>query len=248
MRDLAALGIDWDGEPVRQSERGAAYGEALAELERDGAVYPCFCTRADIRAATAAPHGEEGAGTAIGAYPGTCRELTAAERRERESAGRPPALRVRSDVGSLAFHDRLHGACEAAVDDFVVRRNDGAYGYQLTVVVDDDIDGVGEVVRGDDLLESTARQIWLARRLGIEPPAHAHVPLILGPDGERLTKRHGAITLADRAAAGEGPDEVRRTLLRSAGQANDVGEPLAAVAARFDPATVPACATILEEV
>jgi glutamyl-tRNA synthetase len=201
LADLAALGIDWDGEVVCQSGRIALYETALAALERAGRLYPCFCTRAEIRAAVSAPHSpaEEGA------YPGTCRELTEVQRAARLAAGRRPALRVRASGGPVVFSDRLHGRVVAAVDDFVVRRNDGAFAYNLAVVVDDGAQGIGEVVRGDDLLSSTGRQLRLAELLDLPAPAHAHVPLVLGPDGSRLAKRHGAATLAelppDRALA-----------------------------------------------
>ena len=113
--------------------------------------------------------------------------------------------------------DRLCGPVTAVVDDLVLRRNDGIAAYNLAVVVDDDAQGIGEVVRGDDLLSSTPRQVHLARLLGIEPPGYAHVPLVLGPDGERLAKRDGAVTLADRRARGETPDEVRTLLAASLG-------------------------------
>jgi glutamyl-tRNA synthetase len=213
LHDLAALGLDWDGPVVRQTERIALYEEALAVLRRDGIVYPCWCTRAEIREAASAPHG----GVPDGAYPGTCLRLTAAQRTEREATGRPPALRVRADAGRVAFDDRLAGHFEGVVDDFVVRRNDGAFAYNLAVVVDDAEQGIREVVRGADLLDSTPRQLWLGDRLGLPAPRHAHAPLMLGPDGARLAKRHGAVTLADRAAQGQGPDDVRDELAASLG-------------------------------
>ncbi len=219
--DLAALGLDWDGPVERQSERTARYAAALAELEAQGLVYPCWCTRAEIREAASAPHGE----LPEGAYPGTCRELGARARAEREAGGRPPALRVRAGAAREAFVDRLRGPVKGVVDDVVVQRNDGVYAYNLAVVVDDAAQGVGEVVRGADLLDSTPRQRWLAARLGHEPPAHAHVPLLLGDDGARLAKRHGAVTLADRAALGESPADVRAALAASVGLA-EPGEPV----------------------
>ena len=194
LADLGALGIDWDQPPVRQSERLSEYARALAALDAAGRVYPCFCTRAEIREAASAPHGDLPAG----AYPGTCRRLSDAERRARIAAGRPHALRVRADEEVVEFDDRILGRCRGVVDDFVVRRADGIPAYQLAVVVDDTFQGVGEVVRGADLADSTPRQILLARLLGLPVPRFAHVPLVLGPDGARLAKRHGAVTLADR--------------------------------------------------
>jgi len=211
LRDIAALGIDWDGPVVRQSQRTALYDAALAALRDDGLIYECWCTRAEIREAASAPHGD----LPEGAYPGTCLRLTAAQREERRSSGRPPALRIRADRARVGFEDRLTGPFEGVVDDFVVRRNDGAYAYNLAVVVDDADQGIGEVVRGLDLLDSTPRQLWLGARLGVVAPRHAHVPLVLGPDGARLAKRHGAVTLADRAALGESADDVRAELATS---------------------------------
>jgi glutamyl-tRNA synthetase len=211
LHDLAAIGLDWDGPVVRQSERIALYESALEALRARGLVYECWCTRAEIREAASAPHGD----LPEGAYPGTCRELTAAERAEREASGRPPALRVRAGATCVAFEDRLAGHQEGVVDDFVVRRNDGAFAYNLAVVVDDGDQGIGEVVRGADLLDSTPRQLWLCDQLGIAVPRHAHVALMLGPDGARLAKRHGAVTLADRAAQGQSADDVRHELAAS---------------------------------
>jgi glutamyl-tRNA synthetase len=230
--DLRALGLDWDGEVVRQSERTDRYAAALEALEAEGALYPCWCTRAEIREAASAPHGA----LPEGHYPGTCRRLTAAQRAEREAAGRPPALRVDAGAARIVFDDRLHGRQEGVVDDFVVRRNDGAFAYNLAVVVDDGAQGIGEVVRGDDLLESTPRQIWLSQRLGLPAPRHAHVPLVLGGDGARLAKRHGAVTLGDRVELGESADDVRARLARSVGLAGPGETPSPAdLVARFDP-------------
>ena len=232
LADLAALGLDWDGSVARQSQRIALYEQALDALRAAGLVYECWCTRAEIREAASAPHGE----LPEGAYPGTCLRLSATERAERAAAGRPPALRVRADAARVAFDDRLAGRFEGVVDDFVVRRNDGAYAYNLAVVVDDAAQGIGEVVRGADLLDSTPRQLWLGERLGLAAPRHAHVPLMLGEDGARLAKRHGAVTLADRAALGETPDDVRALLAASVGL-SEPGEAVtpAELVARFSP-------------
>jgi glutamyl-tRNA synthetase len=197
IEDLRALGLDWDGEPLRQSTRTERYRDALEELRRQGRVYPCWCTRAEIRAAAEAPHGP----LPEGFYPGTCRRLSESERAERERSGRPAALRLDAGAAQVEFEDRLHGHVSGIVDDFVLWRGDHTPAYQLAVVVDDADQGVREVVRGDDLLDSTPRQIELARLLGLPQPRYAHVPLVLGPDGARLAKRHGSVTLEDWHAA-----------------------------------------------
>jgi glutamyl-tRNA synthetase len=198
LADLAALGLDWDGPVVRQSARRERHREALAALRAAGRVYPCWCTRAEVREAASAAHGP----LPVGAYPGICRRLSAAERAERERSGRPAALRLDAREQRVAFADRLHGPVEAAVDDLVLWRGDDTPAYNLAVVVDDAEQRIGEVVRGEDLLETTPRQLLLQRLLALPHPAYAHVPLVLGPDGARLAKRHGAVTLADRAARG----------------------------------------------
>ncbi|HET6728508.1 MAG TPA: glutamate--tRNA ligase family protein, partial [Jiangellaceae bacterium] len=213
LADLAALGIEGDGAVVRSSRRFARYEAALARLDADGLLYPCYCTRREVQAAVAAPHGP----LPEGAYPGTCRDLTRAERSARRVEGRRPAWRVRARGERVEVVDRLHGRFAAVVDDFVVRRGDGAPAYQLAVVVDDDDQGVTEVVRGDDLLDTTPRQVWLARRLGLAVPAYAHVPLVVGPDGQRLAKRHGAVTLADLRAGGVEPPGVLAAMAASLG-------------------------------
>ena len=215
LSDLRALGLDWDGPVVRQSERLGLYEDAISRLDAEGLLYPCYCTRAEIRAAASAPHGI----SAVDLYPGTCRGLTVKERADREAAGRPPALRIRTEGTRRAFEDRLLGRQEAGLDDFVVRRNDGAPAYQLAVVVDDAAQGIGEVVRGNDLVDSTPRQVLLYHALGFTPPAYAHVPLVLGPDGRRLAKRHDAVTLAGRRTLGERPLEILGWMARSIGLA-----------------------------
>ena len=241
LADLRALGLDWDGPVVRQSERMALYGRAIDSLDSEGLLYPCYCTRAEIRTAASAPHGIPAADR----YPGTCRGLTAAERADREASGRPPALRVRAEGARIAFEDRLLGRFEEETDDFVVRRNDGAPAYQLAVVVDDATQGIDEVVRGADLVDSTPRQLLLVRLLGLPEPHYAHVPLVLGPDGRRLAKRHGAVTLDDRAARGEGPVEVCAWMARSLrlAEAGETATP-EDLLARFDPALLPRAPTL----
>ena len=242
LADLAALGLDWDGPVVRQSDRMEAYAEAIARLDAVGALYPCFCTRAEIRQAASAPHGA----LPEGSYPGTCRELSRAERAAREAAGRPPALRLRAGAATVAFTDRLLGPYAGVVDDLVVRRNDAIPAYNLAVVVDDAAAGVGEVVRGADLIETTPRQLHVAARLGVPAPGYAHVPLVLGADGARLAKRHGAVTLADRIAAGESPAEVRAALARSVGLAAAGENPaLGDLLRRFDPSVLPTEPTVI---
>lgn len=242
LADLAALELDWDGPVVRQSEHLERYDGAIARLDGAGMLYPCFCTRAEIREAASAPHGP----LPEGAYPGTCRELGPAERAARERAGRPPALRLRARGAVVTFSDRLLGARTDTVDDLVVRRNDGAPAYNLAVVVDDAAQGVGEVVRGADLLDTTARQLRLGALLGLPAPRHAHVPLVLGPDGARLAKRHGAVTLADRAARGESPLAVRSLLAESVGLAQPGERPsLGELLARFDPSAIPSEPSVL---
>jgi glutamyl-tRNA synthetase len=217
LADLAALGLDHDGAVVRQSERFQRYEAAIAQLTAAGRVYPCYCTRREIRAeieaAASAPHSP----LPEGAYPGTCRRLTAAERTARESHGRRPALRLLGGDAEVAVDDRLAGRFVGRVDDVVLRRNDGVPAYNLAVVVDDAAQGVTQVVRGDDLLASTPRQILLQQLLGLPTPSYLHVPLVLGPDGDRLAKRHGAVTLGDLAARGVEPADVLARLAASLG-------------------------------
>ncbi|MCU1497326.1 MAG: Glutamate--tRNA ligase [Acidimicrobiales bacterium] len=244
LADLAALGLDWDGEVVRQSERFDRYGEAIDRLTAAGLTYPCYCTRREIREAASAPHGPEP--VPDGAYPGTCRDLSGAQRAHREASGRPPALRLRAQVDSLPVTDALLGSIGSVVDDVVLRRNDGVPAYNLAVVVDDAAQGVEQVVRAADLASSASRQRHVADLLGLPPVAYAHVPLVLGPGGERLAKRDGAVTLADQVATGRSPAEVRQLLAASVGLSAGLDRtpataivPLGELVARFDPQALP---------
>lgn len=200
LADLAAIGIDWDGPVVRQSERSELYHAAIERLRSDGLVYECYCTRREIRAeieaSPSAPH------LPPGAYPGTCRDLGVERRTELRDAGRSPALRLRTDGARIDFDDVVAGPVSGGVDDLVLRRNDGTAAYNLAVVVDDAEQGVTEVVRGDDLLSSTPRHILLQRSLGYPTPTYVHVPLVVDEDGTRLAKRFDPDTLSTLAAAG----------------------------------------------
>ncbi|MBM6942416.1 tRNA glutamyl-Q(34) synthetase GluQRS [Collinsella intestinalis] len=192
LADLHWLGLDWDEGPYYQRDRVEAYHAALDQLRDAGLLYPCFCTRAELHAASA-PHASDG--TPI--YAGTCRDLSPKEV-ARRSAARPAALRLmvpgeNDPAGTISFTDRVFGPQTEVLardcGDFLVRRSDGVFAYQLAVVVDDAQMGVTEVVRGHDLLSSSARQIYLQRLLGYPEPAYAHVPLLVAPDGRRLSKR-----------------------------------------------------------
>ena len=233
---LRAIGVDWDGPIVWQSDRRHAYDAAIASLVEAGLTYPCYCSRREIREAAAAPHGA----LPGGAYPGTCRSLTPGQRAERQAAGRPPALRLRAEGAVVTFDDLVVGTVTGAVDDLVLRRNDGTPAYNLAVVVDDAWQAIDEVVRGDDLLDSTPRQVHLAGLLGLHVPRYAHVPLVLGPTGARLAKRDGAVTLDDLAVQGQDAAAVRTRLAVSLGLARPGEVPTTAdLLERFDLAQVP---------
>jgi glutamyl-tRNA synthetase len=183
LSDLSWLGLDWDGSPILQSERTAHYERAIAILVDQGLVYPCDCSRAEVARVASAPHpGEEIV------YPGTCRD-----RNPMRCMKRPPALRAHVPDEEISFEDGAVGPFSQNlardVGDFVLRRGDGTFSYQLAVVVDDLATGVTDVVRGMDLLGSTPRQIWLARSLGLRPPRFTHVPLVVATDGARIEKR-----------------------------------------------------------
>lgn len=215
LADLAALGIDWDGEPLVQSSCLRRYEEALAQLEAADLVYECYCSRRELSQIASAPH------TPSGAYPGYCRDLTPAERaRKREElskVGRGPALRLRSNQETLTFTDAVYGLQTGVVDDFVLRRSDGVFSYNFVCVVDDAYQGVTQVCRGRDLLSSVARQNYLHQLLGSTPPSWVHVPLVLNQKGERLAKRDGAVTLAELGERGVNSAEILRLLSSSLG-------------------------------
>lgn len=221
LADLAELGLDWDGPVIRQSERTDIYRNAAAGLE----TYECFCTRREISEASRAPHGS------YRPYPGTCARLTDQERQQR-GRERSPAIRVRAHEQTMTVNDLHAGPVTRVVDDFVLFRSDGTPAYNLAVVVDDGLQHVSQVCRGADLLDSAPRQAWLARQLGFQPPAYAHVGLAVNAAGHRLAKRDGAVTLACLAKSGVNARDVIRQLCISAGLP-EVGAPkelLAAVA------------------
>ncbi|MGH2514251.1 MAG: tRNA glutamyl-Q(34) synthetase GluQRS, partial [Ktedonobacterales bacterium] len=217
LADIRWLGLDWDEGPDAggtlgpyvQSARHDLYLAALSRLRDRDLLYPCYCTRAELAHIASAPHGEN----ATPRYPGTCRALTARQRRQREATGRQPSLRFRTPDSSITFVDALAGPQSANVaedvGDFVVRRSDGIIAYQLAVVVDDALMGVTQVVRGADLLDSTARQLALYDALGFPRPREmAHVPLALDTNGARLAKRHDAAGVAALRQHGYTPARV----------------------------------------
>jgi len=215
MEELHWLGLDWDEEPVFQSQRTGLYQGALRTLGEQ--VYECFCSRAEIAAAASAPHGDEGP-----RYPGTCATLNSAQRSERRRV-REPSLRLRVPSGPVTFFDEIQGLqsfdVQAQTGDFVLRRADGVFAYQLAVVVDDAAQRVTQVLRGADLLSSTARQILLYRLLGAPEPRWAHAPLVLSQTGERLSKRDRAASLSTLRRCAADPRRVVADLGRSAGLA-----------------------------
>ena len=187
MRDLEWLGLTWDNQPVYQSRRTDLYREAFRQLEARGLIYPCYCTRAE-RLAASAPHRSDGAVV----YDGRCRRLSPQEREEL-SRSRRPAWRAAVPPREISFRDHIQGPFTQNLardcGDFILRRSDGVYAYQLAVVVDDAAMGVTQVVRGSDLLDSTPRQLWLQEELALPHPEYGHVPLLLSADGRRLAKR-----------------------------------------------------------
>ncbi|HEX6288990.1 MAG TPA: tRNA glutamyl-Q(34) synthetase GluQRS [Herpetosiphonaceae bacterium] len=216
--DLRWLGLDWDEgpdiggpyEPYEQDRRRALYAQALDRLAAQGLIYACYCTRAEVRAAASAPHG-------VGQRehcPNDCWALGPVARQAREVAGRRPCLRVRmpDNVATVQFVDLCQGPIgedlAQAAGDFVIRRADGVHAYQLAVVVDDGLMEITHVIRGADLLDSTARQIWLHRALGYTPPQFGHVPLLVDPDGHRLSKRQASLAVAALRAAGKRPAQI----------------------------------------
>ncbi|MBE6932673.1 MAG: tRNA glutamyl-Q(34) synthetase GluQRS [Ruminococcaceae bacterium] len=190
-QDLQWLGLDWDWESPCQSERTPVYRSAFEQLAEKGLVYPCYCTRAQLHAASA-PHASDGKTV----YSGACRNLSEAER---AAMTRKPAWRLKCGEGEISFRDGLRGIyrenLQEECGDFIIRRSDGVYAYQLAVVVDDGDMGITQVVRGSDLLSSTPRQLYLYRLLGLNAPRFYHVPLLVAPDGRRLSKRDGDLDL-----------------------------------------------------
>lgn len=220
MRDLEWLGLTWDEGPFFQSGRTALYQEAVEQLAAQSLTYPCFCTRAELHAASA-PHASDG--TYL--YQGTCRNLSA-EEIARRAVIRPPATRLKvpptSDpAGTITWTDLAFGPQTEVLaqecGDFLVRRSDGVFAYQLAVVVDDCLMGVNQVVRGSDLLGSSARQTYLARLLGHEPPAFGHVPLLVAPDGRRLSKRDQDLDLGVLRERGVSPAKICGALAAAVG-------------------------------
>jgi glutamyl-tRNA synthetase len=197
--DLRWLGIDWDAGPVLQSTFAASHRAALEELVASRQVYPCVCTRAEVERAASAPHAEDGAAV----YPGTCRGRFEGADAARRATGREPAWRFAVADDPVEFDDAFAGPQRydrprAQLGDFVVAKSDATPAYQLATVVDDAAAGVTHVVRGDDLLDSTPRQMLLYRALGLADriPSYTHLPLVVGPDGRRLAKRHGDTRLS----------------------------------------------------
>lgn len=220
MRDLEWLGLAWDEGPYFQSKRTEVYLEAIKELDRQGLTYPCFCTRAELHAATA-PHASDG--TYL--YAGTCRGLTP-EQVAQKSLVRPPATRLRvpnadDPQGTIEFRDLVFGPRRETLaeecGDFLVRRSDGVIAYQLAVAVDDGLMGVTQVVRGRDLLTSTARQLYIARRLGLPQATYGHVPLLVAPDGRRLSKRDRDLDLGALREQGVPAEKIVGSLAAAAG-------------------------------
>lgn len=227
LADLRWLGLDWDEGPdtggpygpYMQSERQAIYAAYLQRLIEAELVYPCYCSRAEIARAASAPHGEEGP-----RYPGTCRNLSKVQQRRYEAAGRSPSFRLRvADTRVVHFIDLLAGPrsqqVQQSVGDFILRRSDGVFAYQFAVVVDDGLMRVNQVVRGLDLLSSTARQLLLFEMLGFSVPAFAHVPLWLDSTGQRLSKRLQSEGLDPLRARGSTAEQVVGRLAASCGLA-----------------------------
>jgi glutamyl-tRNA synthetase len=244
--DLRWLGLDWDGIPIVQTERLSAYQAALKRLQASELVYPCTCTRSDVERAASAPHLEhEGP-----IYPGTCAYLRAAD--AEAITDRPYAWRMRVDHACIPYDDGFRGPTTLNLHDlggdFVVWKSAGTPAYQLAVVVDDAAQGVTEVIRGDDLVPSTPRQIVLYRALGLTPPRFTHVPLVVGPDGHRLAKRHGDTRLASLREAGVSAAALLGLLAWSCGWIDRV-EPISSpeLLPRFDLQAIPARPFVLTQ-
>ena len=228
LEDLTALGLLSDERVVYQSQRHELYQAALEQLVKKGLVYECYCSRADIAAAASAPHGKPGI------YPGICRDLSDSERVEKRAAlaaqGRKPALRLRAPQGvEYTVHDSLLGPLTGLLHDFVLRRTDGDWDYQLVVVVDDMNQGVDQIVRGADLASSAPVQAWLTETLGGRPVSYAHVPLVMNAQGQRLAKRDKSVTRPELNALGWSDQQILLRALETLGWSaakTDATEPL----------------------
>lgn len=242
MEDLEWLGLDWDAGPILQSSRHEHYQQAIGRLVRDGHAYPCICTRREIDLAASAPHAEDGSVN----YPGTCRGRFDTVDEAQKVSGRPPAIRFAVPDQNMVICDQMRGdvAFNPArqLGDFVIAKNDGTAAYQLAVVVDDAQMGVSQVVRGDDLLDSTPRQVLLYHALGMSDriPRYYHLPLVIGPDGRRLAKRHGDTRLQTYRQRGIPAADVLRLLAGWCGveSVEAIGRP-ADLIGRFDIASMP---------
>lgn len=231
IEDLRWLGLDWDGAPVLQSARTDHLMSAIRTLVERGRAYPCVCTRKELilagttEEAPGAPH-EAGP-----RYPGTCRDKFGSLNAAEGATGRQAGLRFRVSDERIIFHDAVFGeiveTLSESVGDFLILRRNKLPAYQLAVVADDHQDSVTEVVRGRDLLSSTARQIALARALGTLPPRYAHVPLICDAAGRRLAKRDHARSLGQLRAGGISPSRIVNWAWRALGQVTNSGPPRA---------------------
>lgn len=244
IEDLRWLGIDWDEGPIHQSARLARYRAAIGRLIDAGLAYPCVCSRKEAELAASAPHPSE---DHVPVYPGTCRDRFKSIEEARQITGRPPAIRFRVPQGrTVSFTDEFRGEVSFDVarqlGDFVIAKADSTPAYQLAVVVDDAEMNVTHVVRGDDLVDSTPRQLLLYEALGLadQIPTYTHVPLIVGPDGRRLAKRHGDTRLSSYRDRGIAPERIVRMLARWCGidDATDARSALDLVG-RFDFSRLP---------
>jgi glutamyl-tRNA synthetase len=221
LRDLEWLGLDWDGTPSVQSAHLERFTDAVDRLFAAGHAYACVCTRGDLRTAQNAPH----AGDREPRYPGTCRDRFASLAEAERASGRPAGVRLRVPPGSVVFRDAVAGEqrvdVSAEVGDFLIARRGGAPAYQLAVVVDDAAEGVTEVLRGDDLLSSTARQWHLHAALGLPPPSYAHVALVTDAAGERLAKHVDSLSLDELRGRGADPRAIVTWAAASLGLAVD---------------------------
>ena len=233
LADLSALGIDFDPPVMRQSERLREYQGIVDELTTGGLTYRCWCSRREVREAAAAPHGR------VGTYPGTCRRLSTTQIAHHERSDRRPALRLRSDNSEVTAVDSLHGPVSMGMDDIVIQRGDGTPAYNLVVVVDDHVQGVAEVVRGDDLLPSTPRHVYLQRLLGFNEPRWTHVPLVTDEHGDRLAKRDGSAGLDEWHRAGGSTQSLLTAFGQSFGMHVDDATTVADLLPGFSPAAVP---------